>query len=124
MSFLENLGATIGGGAKTALDKGKELKDVAAIKAQIASIQANLGKLYKELGKAYYDENKEAAAYSDKMAPIKDALDKISELESKLMDAQGNVKCPVGGASVEAGAQFCPKCGAAMSSSDSEIPIE
>ena len=111
MSFFENLGATLGSGAKNALDKGKELKDVAALKTQISTAQASLGKMYKELGKAYFEDHKDSGDYAEITDKIKEVLDKVADLEKKLSDTQGVLKCNACGATLTKGSAFCPKCG-------------
>ena len=88
MSFLENLGATLGSGARVVADKTKEISGIASIKAQVAAAEANLGKLYKDLGKAYYEDNKESAVYGDKMSEIAAVLAKIDGLNEKLATAK------------------------------------
>lgn len=124
MSFFENLGATIGNAAgnalekskelkDVALDKGKEFKDVATLKTQISTAQGNVAKLYKELGEKYFEDNKDSDTYPE-LAVIKETLESIKELEDKLMIAQGMTKCPACGAPVEKGSQFCSKCGASV----------
>lgn len=132
--FFENLGATLGNGARNVVDKTKDVAGVASIKAQISTAQAGLGKLYKELGKAYFEEHSDSNEYEPLMEPIRDALKKITELEEKLADAQGTTKCPSCGAQVPKDSQFCPTCGVpidiakaaadAEDDSNKEIPIE
>ena len=88
MSILENLGATLGSGAKVVADKTKEISGIAAIKAQVAAAEANLGKLYKDLGKAYYEDNKESAVYGEKMSEIAAVIAKIDGLKDKLAETK------------------------------------
>jgi len=120
--FFENLSATIGNGAKNALDKGKEfkdaaidkgkeLKDVASIKSQISSAQSGMNKLYKELGEAYFNDHKDSSEFPEITEGIKNAICKIQELEDKLMEAQGASKCPSCGAAIAKDSKFCPSCG-------------
>ena len=112
MKFFEDLGATIGNGAKVAADKTKEVAGVASVKAKMSTAEANLGKLYRDLGKAYYEDNKESNAYAEITRQIKEQLAKVEELEKKLMEAQGCVKCPECGEMVPKDSSFCQKCGA------------
>lgn len=121
MSFFENLGASLGGGAKTVVDKTKELSGVAAVKAQISSQEASLGKLYRDLGKAYYEANKIDAAFAEKIAEINAVKAKISELDAKLGDIQGTVRCEVCGEPIPKTSTFCPKCGAKKEASDEAV---
>ena len=94
MSFLENLGATLGGGAKVVANKTKEISGIASIKAQIAAAETSLGKLYKDLGKAYYEDNKESTVYGEKMSEIAAVLDKIEGLKAKLTAGDDVVDAP------------------------------
>ena len=119
MSLFENLGATLGGSAKTVVDKTKEISGVAAIKAQISSQEANLGKLYRDLGKAYYEANKIDAAFAEKIAEINAVVNKIAELDEKLGNIQGTVRCEKCGEAISKASLFCPKCGAKKATTDS-----
>ncbi len=116
MKFFEDLGATLGTGAKAVADKTKEISGVAAIKAQIGTAEASLGKLYKDLGKAYYEDHKESAAYGEKMSEIAAVLAKIDALNAKLSSTQGVKKCPACGEAMAKDSTFCPKCGAKVES--------
>ncbi len=114
MKLFEDLGATLGGGAKVVTNKAKEISGVAAIKTQIGTAEASLGKLYKELGKAYFEDHKDSAEYEDQMIEIKAVLDKIDSLKAKLGDIQNTKLCPVCGKAVPNSNAFCPDCGAKL----------
>ena len=113
MSTLENLGATISDGVKVVADKTRKVSGLAGLKAQKTSAQSALSKQYRILGEQYYkDHADENIAYGEIKEEIKKLQEKISDINDKIADARGDVKCDACGAYVDKDCDYCPKCGA------------
>lgn len=63
----------------TAIDKGKQLKEISKLNVQNASERENMKKAYIELGKLYFSERGSAPE-----APYADLCDKISTAQAKV----------------------------------------
>ena len=91
MDFLEKLGETITIKSKEAVDKAKELADIANLKSQIASCEDVMKKNYIEIGKLYYEQygNMPEEPFEKQCRAIQNAKMNIEDLEERIKERKG-----------------------------------
>ena len=116
MAFFDNLGKKISQAGQTAVQKTKEMADIAKLNSSISDEEKKIDNSYREIGKLYvslHDEEHEAA-FAELIAGIHDAEKKISEYQQQIKDIKGVICCEKCGAEVANNAAFCSACGAPM----------
>lgn len=114
MAFFDDIGKKITQAGTGALQKTKELADVARINGLISDEEKRVNNAYYQIGKLY------VALHADNCEPDFAALvDSIRESEAKVADLKQQVqiirgvkRCSSCGAEVAANAAFCNSCGA------------
>lgn len=123
MSFFDDLGKKISQAGQTAVQKTKEMADVAKLNSAVSDEEKRIEDSYKEIGKLYVslhtaDHEADFDAY---FSAIQEAENKIKEYRQQLKEIKGVVKCEKCGAEVAKDAAFCSSCGAPM---PKETPAE
>ncbi len=115
MAFFENLSEAITSKGKEAAGAAKRVAEIANLKSQISTIEVEIKKNYRKIGEAYYDAYKDSEVtceFEENVQSIRDAKRAVEELEKKIRDLKGAVKCESCGSLIPADCNFCPKCGA------------
>lgn len=114
MAFLDDLGKKISNVSESAVQKGKNLTDVAKYNSMIGTEEDNIKKLYLQVGQKYFEKygNSADGEFSDLLTQIKDAEKRISEYKDTIIKLKGITKCPKCGAELTASTPFCGNCGA------------
>ncbi|MCM1567817.1 MAG: hypothetical protein NC081_00030 [Roseburia sp.] len=91
MDLFEKVGATITTKGQEAVDKVKEMAEIANLKSQIATCEEIVKKNYQEIGKLYYEQyaEQEDAPYEKQCSAIRNARRGIRELEQKIQEVKG-----------------------------------
>ncbi len=91
MDFIEKLGNTITVKGQAAVDKTKEMAEIARLKSQISTCEEVVKKNYLEIGKLYYEQNKENPdeAFQKQFTAIGNARNGIRELNEKINQIKG-----------------------------------
>lgn len=91
MDFFEKVGATISTKGHEAVDKVKEMTEIASLKSQISACEEIIKKNYQEIGKLYYEQyaEQEDAPYEKQCNAVKNAERGIRELERKIQELKG-----------------------------------
>lgn len=116
MAFFDDLGKKISQAGQTAVQKTKEMADIAKLNSSISDEERKIESGYREIGKLYvslHDEEHEAA-FAELIAGIHEAEKKIEEFKQQIKDIKGVVCCEKCGAEVSNNAAFCSSCGAPM----------
>lgn len=116
MAFFDNLGKKISQAGQTAVQKTKEMADIAKLNSCISDEERKIKDSYSEIGKLYmslHDEDHEAA-FSELVVGIHAAEKQIAEYQQQIKDIKGVVCCEKCGAEVTGNAAFCSSCGAPM----------
>ena len=115
MAFLENLTAALSSKGKEAAEAAKRVAEIANLKSQIGTINVEIKKNYRKIGEAYYDAYKDSEVvceFEENVQSIRDAKRAVAELEKKIRDLKGDIKCEKCESLIPADSNFCPKCGA------------
>lgn len=88
MDFIEKVGSVITAKGQEAVDKAKQLAEIAGLKSQIASCEEVIKKNYLEIGRLFYEEyaNEEDSPYGKQCQAISNAKKGIEELEQKIQE--------------------------------------
>lgn len=116
MAFFDDLGKKISQAGQTAVQKTKEMADIAKLNSSISDEERKIENSYREIGKLYvalHDEEHEAA-FAELISGVHDAEKKIAEFKQQIKDIKGVVCCEKCGAEVANNAAFCSACGAPM----------
>lgn len=116
MTFWNNLSQKTSETTAKAVQKAKELSDIAKFNGMISEEETKLNNIYYQIGKLYaamhaHDFEKDFAGM---MAVVVESNEKIQNYKQQIQDIKGVVRCAQCGAEVQAGAAFCSSCGAAM----------
>lgn len=116
MDFFNKLGDTIVNATQEAVEKGKDMTDIAKLQYEIRSKEEFCKKKFEEVGRKYFEEAKDVIPenYVDLFEEIEAANRRIAELKDQIADKKGGIACPKCGEVAAAGASFCSACGAKL----------
>lgn len=91
MDILEKVGDTISSKGKEAVDKARELAEVANLKSQIATCEEVIKKNYMEIGRIYYEQygDMPEEPFAKACRSIKNAQGGVNDLEAKIKEIRG-----------------------------------
>lgn len=114
MSFLDDIGKTISDAGQGAIQKGKEMADVAKFNSLISEEEKKATGIFEQLGRKYVEVKGDTPddAFKEYIDALKASEEKVKEYQRKLVELKGVVKCPACGAEVSNESMFCPICGA------------
>lgn len=116
MAFFDDLGKKISQAGQNAVQKGKELADIAKLNSAVYDEEKKIDDNYLEIGKLYaslHGENPDVD-FAALIAAIHESEGKIVEYKQQIKDIKGVVCCEKCGAEVSSNAAFCSTCGAPM----------
>lgn len=115
MSFFENLGKKISQAGESAVEKTKQMTEIARLNGKIDDVQKNLDKLYKQIGEIYAEKYADIAPEDlvDYISQVKNYQTELDSLGKDLNLVKGFVKCDNCGSLIKIGDAFCGKCGEA-----------
>lgn len=116
MSFFENLGKKITQVGEGAVEKTKQVTEIAKLSMKLDEEQRKLDKLYKQLGEAYSkaEITEVPAEFITYIDDINSSRNRISEIQNELDILKGHTRCPKCLAYVKKEDSFCAKCGTAI----------
>ncbi len=129
MSFFDDLGKKLSQAGQTAVQKTKEMADVAKLNSAISDEEKRIDDNYLQIGKLYVSlhDAEHEADFDAFIAAIHEAEGKIKGYRQQIKDIKGIVKCEKCGAEVSKDAAFCSACGAPMPKEEPVVepqPIE
>ncbi len=114
MAFFDDLGKKLSQAGQTAVQKTKEMTDIARLNGAISEQEKKVSDTYFEIGKLYvlkhpgdYDND-----FAPMLAALKDSENKIKEYRQQIQDIKGVVRCEKCGAEIVNNVAFCSSCGA------------
>ena len=116
MAFFDDLGKKLSQAGQTAIQKTKDMTDVARINGAIAEEEKKVNNTYFQIGKLYVAKYtaEHDADFAGMIAAIQDAEAKIRDYKQQVQDIKGVVRCEKCGAEVPRNTAFCSACGAQM----------
>lgn len=113
MSFFDNFTKTVTATSQGAIQKTKELAEIAKVNGQITEERGKLYRTYQRLGEYCYQnkraaKNQEYQPFFDQIAAV---FQEIDLLEKELQDLKGLMTCPFCGRSIPKNTVFCSLCG-------------
>ena len=116
MAFFDELGKKISQAGQSAVQKGKELADIAKLNSSVSDEKRKIADNYREIGKLYFSLHGEnpGVDFAAMVAAIHESESKIVEYKQQIKDIRGVVCCEKCGAEVSSNAAFCSACGAPM----------
>lgn len=116
MAFFDNVGKKLSQAGQGALQKTKEMADIARLNSSIADEEKRLNNNYYQIGKLYAQLHSGDCedCFSSYISAVEESLKKIEELKVELQVLRAVAKCSNCGAEVPTSSMFCNACGTAM----------
>lgn len=116
MAFWDNLSQKASETTAKAMQKAKEMSDIAKLNTMISEEETKINNTYYQIGKLYaaihsHDHEEE---FVGMIATLSESEEKIKSYRQQIQDIKGVVRCPQCGAEVQSGAAFCSSCGIPM----------
>ena len=119
MAFWDHISQKASETTGKAVQKAKDLSDVARLNAAISEEENKIRELYYQIGKLYSAMHMQDAepAFADLVAAVAEANNKIVCCKQQILDIKGVISCPRCGAEVAVGSAFCSACGSPIAGS-------
>lgn len=116
MAFFDDLGKKISQAGQSAVQKTKEITEVAKLNGAISDEEKKINYNYYQIGKLYYAMHASdfETDFSGMIEAIKESEQKVVEYRQQIQDIKGVVRCEKCGAEVASNVAFCSSCGAPM----------
>ena len=116
MAFWDNLTQKASQTTAKAVQKAKDLSEVAKLNSLITSEEGKINNTYSQIGKLYMSLHLQdyEDEFSGMVNSIIESEQKIRDYQQQIQDIKGVQKCPNCGAEVASGLAFCGSCGAPM----------
>lgn len=116
MALFDGVGRKLSQVGQVAVQKTKDVTDVARINGIIAEEEKKINNNYYQIGKLYASMHAEdyESEFAGMLAAIKESETKICEYRQQIQDIKGVVRCEKCGAEVPNNSAFCSSCGNAM----------
>lgn len=120
MAFFDDLGKKLSQAGQTAVQKTKEMTDIARINGMISDEEKKVNNNYYQIGKLYVAMHQTdfESDFAEMMTAIKESETKIRDYKQQIQDIKGVVRCEKCGAEVVSNVAFCSSCGAPMPKQD------
>lgn len=116
MAFFDDLGKKLSQAGQTAVQKTKDLTDIARLNSLISEEEKQVNNNYCQIGKLYVSLHQEdyESDFAGMIAAIQESESKISDYKLQIQSIKGVVRCEKCGAEVPNNMAFCGACGASM----------
>lgn len=120
MAFFDDLGKKLSQAGQTAVQKTKEMTDIARINSMISDEEKKVNDNYYQIGKLYaaMHQTDFESDFAGMITAIKESETKIRDYKQQIQDIKGVVRCEKCGAEVASNVAFCSSCGAPMPKQD------
>ncbi len=113
MAFINNMRDKLSQASQSAVQKAKDLSEIARLNGVISSTEKQIAELYGKIGYEVY------RAYCDAPLPeVAEMIEKVTELHHEIEASKAQINainaadtCPQCGAKVGKGMAFCSSCG-------------
>ena len=126
MAFWENIGQKASETTAKAVQKAKDMSEIARLNSQITEEEGRINSAYMQIGKLYFEKYHEVCDpdFTSLIKTIADGGEKVKALKQQINAVKGVVICEKCGAEVQAGSLLCNSCGAAMPKPAEADPME
>lgn len=116
MVFFNDLGKRLSQAGQTAVQKTKDMTDIARINGLISDEEKAINNNYYEIGKLYVEmhQNDFENDFAGIIATIRESEAKIKNYHQQIQSIKGVVRCEKCGAEVASTSAFCNSCGTAI----------
>lgn len=116
MDFFDNIGKRISMAGQTAVQKTKEVTEIAKITSAISEEEKKVNNLYYQIGKLYFAIHAfdYETDFGGMINGIKESEVQIAEYRQQIQDLKGVVRCENCGAEMSGVVAFCTSCGTPM----------
>lgn len=116
MAFFDELGKKISQTGQRAVQKTKEMADVAKLNSNITEEEKKINNAYYQIGQLYVSKHEEDAEdeFRILIEQLKESQKKIEELKKQIQVIKGVKRCTTCGAEIPEDATFCSFCGAGI----------
>lgn len=116
MAFFDDLSKKISQAGQTAVQKTKEMTEIARINGLISDEEKKMTNNYYQIGKLYVAMHQHdfESDFAGMITAISESETKIRDFKQQIQDIKGVIRCEKCGAEVTKGIAFCSACGAAM----------
>lgn len=116
MAFFDDLGKKLSQAGQTAVQKTKDLTDIARLNGLISDEERQINSNHCQIGRLYVSLHQEdyESDFAAMVNAIQESERKISAYRQQIQDIKGVVRCEKCGAEVGSNVAFCSTCGAPM----------
>ncbi len=120
MAFLDDIGKKISNASQSAVQKTKDITDIARCNSIISDEEKKIQNLYMQIGKLYATMHRTDCEkdFAGMISSISESEKKIAELKTQIQTIKGITLCEKCGAEVADNAAFCSACGTPMPKAD------
>lgn len=111
---LKPVGEKLSESGKKAVDKTKELAEIAKLTLSVNEEEKKISEMYAKIGREYVarSENDEDRILPEIIAEISESEKKVESLNERIRELKGETLCASCKAKMAEDAKFCPECGA------------
>ncbi len=127
MAFFDDLGKKISQTTQNAVQKTKDMGDIAKINSAISEEEKKIAEIYSELGRTYitlHKNNPEEGKISDLVLAFAEAETNIEIYKNRINEIKGIKTCRKCGAVISANAAFCSSCGSSTAETEPQPQLE
>ena len=123
MAFFDDLGKKLSQAGQSAVQKTKEITDIAKINGMISDEEKKIKDNYYKIGKLYVETHQTVCEieFAEMISAINDSERKIKDYKDQIQDIKGIEICAKCGAQVAEGAAFCGVCGSSMTKEGQDV---
>ena len=116
MAFFDEIGKKISQTGQVAVQKTKQMADVAKLNSDISDEEKKLTNIYFQIGQLYVSlhNNDPESDFEVLIDQLNETQTKIENLRQQIQDIKGVKRCATCGAEIPSNSTFCSSCGTAV----------
>lgn len=116
MAFFDNIGKKLSQTGQAAVQKTKQMADVAKLNSDISDEEKKSTNIYYQIGRLYVSLHKDnpESDFEVLIEQLNESQTKIENLKQQIQDIKGVKRCSTCGAEIPNNATFCSSCGTAV----------
>lgn len=116
MAFFDEIGKKLSHTGQMAVQKTKEMADVAKLNSSISDEEKKINNAYYQIGQLYVDLHSEdfEPNFEVLITQLKESQNNVENLKKQIQDIKGVKRCTTCGAEIPNNATFCSSCGTAV----------